>query len=134
MAKMPFLPKEIPDNDTADALQAADIIDVSNYFDKAANKLRWRSPGGNWIILRFGYTSTGKTIHPAVPEGTGYEVDKLDTAAVAFQFEQTAGRMIREAGSYTGKTFKGILFDSYEGGFQNWTAAMPSLFRATERI
>jgi hypothetical protein len=129
MAKMPFLPKEIPGDDTADALQDNDIIDVGRYFDVVANTLCWQPPAGNWIILRFGYTSTGKVVHPAVPEGTGYEVDKLDTAAVAFQFEQTAGRMIREVGSYTGKTFKGILFDSFEGGFQNWTAAMPSLFR-----
>lgn len=127
MTKMPLLPDKIPLEDTSNALQANDIVDVSRYFNN--NKLSWKPPKGNWLILRFGYTSTGKTIHPAVPEGSGYEVDKLDTAAVAFQFEQTTGRMIREAGEYTGKTFKGILFDSFEGGFQNWTETMPFLFR-----
>jgi hypothetical protein len=30
--------------------------------------------------LRFGYTTTGKTNHPAVPEGHGLEIDKLDAS------------------------------------------------------
>jgi hypothetical protein len=66
--------------------------------------------------------------HPAVPEGHGLEVDKLDSAAVAYQFEQALGRMIREAGPRAGKTFTGILFDSFEGGFQNWTDHFPEQF------
>ncbi|MCH5598404.1 glycosyl hydrolase [Niabella ginsengisoli] len=128
MAKMPYLPDNIPGDDTANALQPNDIIDVTAYYDVAANKLNWKGAPGKWVILRFGYTATGKKLHPAVDEGTGYEVDKLDTAAVRFQFEQTVGRMIREAGAYTGKTFKGILFDSFEGGFQNWTPSLPGQF------
>lgn len=129
MAKMPYPPENVPKEDTTNALQPNDIIDVTSYFNTTTNKLDWERPRGNWIILRFGYTSTGAKLHPAVEEGTGYEVDKLDTAAVRFQFEQTVGRMIKEAGKYTGKTFKGILFDSFEGGFQNWTATFPDQFK-----
>lgn len=129
MASVPYLPSKVPDNDTISALQTYDIIDITPYYDTAANKLNWKPPHGKWIILRFGYTTTGKKLHPAVDEGAGYEVDKLDTAAVRFQFEQTIGRMIKEAGDYTGKTFKGVLFDSFEGGFQNWTASLPDQFQ-----
>ncbi len=87
-------------------------------------------PPGNWVILRFGFTSTGRGNHPAVPEGTGLEIDKLDADAVAFQFEQAIGRIIREAGPLAGTTFNGLLFDSFEAGFQTWTARLPSEFFA----
>jgi hypothetical protein len=87
-------------------------------------------PPGDWVILRFGFTTTGRGNHPAVPEGTGLEIDKLDADAVAFQFEQAIGRIIREAGPLAGKTFNGLLFDSFEAGFQTWTAKFPSAFSA----
>lgn len=103
------------------------VIVLSDKMD-AAGRLVTQLPRGNWTILRFGYTTTGKTNHPAQPEGHGLEIDKLDAAAVAFQFDQSLGRMIREAGPLAGTTFNAILFDSFEGGYQNWTAAMPAEF------
>lgn len=128
MVKVPFQPKELRDTTKSKAFQQQDIIDLSAYFNPATGKLNWNAPAGNWTILRFGYTSTGAHVHPAVPEGSGFEVDKLDTAAVRFQFQQTVGKMIQVAGDLTGKTFKGFLFDSFEGGYQNWGAAMPAFF------
>lgn len=103
------------------------VIVLSDKMD-ATGRLTASLPTGRWTILRFGYTTTGKTNHPAVPEGHGLEIDKLDPEAVAFQFERSLGRMIREAGPLAGSTFNGVLFDSFEGGFQNWTAAMPREF------
>ena len=35
-------------------------------------------PPGRWIVLRFGYSLTGRSNHPASREGTGLEVDKLN--------------------------------------------------------
>ena len=86
-------------------------------------------PAGRWTILRFGFTTTGSQNHPAVSEGHGLECDKFDVAAAEFQFEQALGRIIREAGPLAGKSFKGILFDSFEGGFQNWSDAFPQQFQ-----
>lgn len=86
-------------------------------------------PEGDWTIIRFGFTTTGRTNHPAVTEGHGLEVDKFDPEAVTFQFNQALSRIISEARPYLGKTFKGILFDSFEGGFQNWTDAFPEMFK-----
>ena len=39
--------------------------------------LRWTAPEGRWRVFRFGASLTGKTNHPASPEATGLEVDKL---------------------------------------------------------
>ena len=94
-----------------------------------AGRLRTQLPIGQWTILRFGFTSTGSHNHPAVPEGHGLEIDKMDPQAVAFQFDKALGRIIRDAGPLTGKSFKGILFDSFEGGFQNWTDHFPGEFQ-----
>ena len=105
---------------------------VLNLTSKMTNDglLATTLPPGDWVILRFGFTTTGRGNHPAVPEGTGLEIDKLDADAVAFQFEKAVGRIIEEAGPLAGKTFTGLLFDSFEAGFQTWTAKFPSEFSA----
>lgn len=103
------------------------VLNLSRFL-ASDGVLSCQIPEGKWTILRFGFTTTGSTNHPAVPEGHGLEVDKLDPRAVKFQFDQALSRIICEAKPYLGKTFKGILFDSFEGGFQNWTDQMPTEF------
>jgi hypothetical protein len=105
------------------------VIDLTRRVD-ATGRLAATLPPGEWTILRFGFTTTGKTNHPAVKEGHGLEIDKLDAGAVAFQFEQAVGRLLKEAGPLAGPTFNALLFDSFEGGFQNWTDSLPEQFRA----
>lgn len=109
------------------AIPEDQVIMLSGKMD-ASGKLSADLPRGRWMILRFGFTTTGSTNHPAVPEGKGLEIDKLDADAVAFQFDRALGRVIREAGPLAGKTFNGILFDSFEGGPQNWTDQFPAAF------
>lgn len=128
MSKPIFLTATVLAPDEKQALNQQEVIDITKSFDVETGLLKWTPPAGNWTILRFGYTTTGKIIHPAVEEGTGYEVDKLDPTAITFQFNQSLGRIIKDAGNLTGKTVKGILFDSFEGGFQNWTAMLPQWF------
>ncbi len=41
-----------------------------------------RRQPGNWVVLRFGYSLLGITNHPATPEATGLEVDKLNRGFV----------------------------------------------------
>jgi hypothetical protein len=116
--------------DPAGCIPRGQILDVTAGFDPATGTLRVDLPPGSWTLLRFGFTSTGSTNHPAAPEGHGLEVDKMDPAAVADYFDHALGRMIREAGPLAGRTFRAILFDSFEGGPQNWTDAFPAQFRA----
>jgi len=103
------------------------VLHLTDKMD-AQGRLVATLPAGDWVILRFGYTPTGAQNHPAQPEGHGLEADKLDVDTVTFQFEQSLGRIIREAGPLAGTTFKGILFDSFEAGFQNWTEKYPAEF------
>ena len=93
--------------------------------------LTCKLPAGKWTIIRFGFTTTGSTNHPAVPEGHGLECDKFDAEIVKFQFDNALGTIINNGQEYLGTTFRGLLFDSFEGGYQNWTKDFPDKF---ERI
>jgi len=129
-AKINDAAKPIP-HPAANPMPAIPLNQVINLTGKmdASGKLTAKLPAGKWVILRFGYTATGAQNHPAQPEGHGLEVDKLSVDDVTFQFEHSLGRVIREAGPLAGKTLKGILFDSFEAGFQNWTAKFPDEFK-----
>jgi hypothetical protein len=116
--------------DPAGCIPRGQVLDVTASFDPATDTIRAALPPGRWTILRFGFTSTGSTNHPAAPEGHGLEVDKMDPDAVSMYFDHALGRMLREAGPLAGKTFRAILFDSFEGGPQNWTDTFPAQFRA----
>ncbi|MCX6968103.1 MAG: glycosyl hydrolase [Verrucomicrobia bacterium] len=120
-------PVSRPAGAASPGIPADKVINLTGKMD-ASGKLTATLPPGRWVILRFGYSATGATNHPAQPEGKGLEADKLDPETVAFEFEHSLGRIIREAGPLAGKTLKGILFDSFEAGFQNWTAHFSTEF------
>jgi len=90
--------------------------------------LEWDAPEGTWDILRFGYTSTGAVNGPATREGTGLECDKMDAAASDLHFRNFPKKLIEQAGAFTGNTFRFLLIDSWECGYQNWTAGFPAEF------
>ena len=100
-----------------------EVIDLTSKMDSDGT-LNWQPEEGDWAIIRFGYTTTGKVNHPASPAGTGLESDKMDKAAMDIHFNHFPAKLIEEAGEFAGNTFKFMLIDSWEAGFQNWTAAM----------
>lgn len=90
----------------------------------------WDAPAGDWTVVRLGCTTTGRTNHPAQPEGRGFEVDKMDRAAVGRFFRNgLPGRLasMRTAGGEP--AFKALLIDSHEAGMQNWTPRLIEEFR-----
>ncbi len=105
--------------------------DIVNLTDKMSEdgSLAWDAPEGNWTIIRFGYTSTGATNGPATKEGTGLECDKMDTSALNLHWVNFPQKLIDHAGKYAGNTFKFLLIDSWECGYQNWTGDFPEEFK-----
>ena len=98
----------------------------------AHGRLAWDVPPGNWIILRFGHTTTGKDNHPAPESGRGLECDKLSKAAAEAHFNGLMGRLIADnrALAGLGKTLVSTHIDSWEVGSQNWTPRMREEFRS----
>ncbi len=122
-----------PEPDTR-AISVEDLIPrekIINLTDKLRKngELNWEVPSGDWTIVRFGYTTTGITNHPAPPEGEGLECDKLCKKGVETHWNNIVERVIQDAGPRKGKSFSGILIDSYETGSQNWTEHFPEEFR-----
>ena len=115
-----------------DVVATNDIIDLTNKMN-ADGTLNWTTPtvGGEWKIIRLGYSLLGIDNHPASPEATGPEVDKLDPVAVRKYFENyldqykdaTAGLMGSEGG------LQYMITDSWEAGAQNWTGNLPAEFQ-----
>ena len=85
-------------------------------------RMIWDVPPGRWRIYRFGVSLTGKKNHPAPPEATGLEVDKLDAKAWEAYFKE----FFR---IYEGAPVQYVLTDSYEAGQMTWTADMFQKFK-----
>jgi hypothetical protein len=121
-----------PEIKPEEAIQKAEVVDLTSKM-KANGTLEWTPPTGNWLVLRLGYSLTGKTNHPASPEATGLEVDKLNADHVSDYFSKYLDQYKDATGGLMGKNgLQYVITDSWEAGTQNWTDKMMAEF-ATRR-
>ena len=93
--------------------------------------LTWKAPAGKWRIYRFGASLTGKQNHPAPPEATGLEVDKLDADAWNRYFHTYLDMYKDAAGGLLGERgIQYLMIDSYEAQQMTWTPKMEQAFKA----
>jgi hypothetical protein len=105
----------------AAAIQKSNVVDLTSKM-RPDGTLDWTPPPGRWVVLRFGYSLTGVTNHPASPEGTGLEVDKLSREDVKEYMNTYLDNYKNAVGPLMGK--KGLQYvinDSWEAGTANWT-------------
>ena len=69
----------------------------------AEGRLDWEVPAGQWTVMRFGSTPTGRENWPARTEGRGLECDKLSKEAVAAHFTNFVSALIEDAGPAAGE-------------------------------
>jgi hypothetical protein len=96
------------------------IVDLSSHL-RPDGRLDWDVPAGNWTVMRFGRTSTGRNNHPAREGGFGLECDKLSKEAARVMFDGLMARLVKEVGPLAGKSLTATHIDSWEVGSQNWT-------------
>ena len=101
--------------DPVTVVQDLSLVDQGGFFI-------WKVPPGRWRVYRFGVSLTGKKNHPAPPEATGLEVDKLDPKAWEAYFKE----FFR---IYEGAPVQYVLTDSYEAGQMTWTRNMFNEFK-----
>ncbi|HEV7714564.1 MAG TPA: glycosyl hydrolase, partial [Steroidobacteraceae bacterium] len=120
-----------PPVEPGEAIPQARVIDLTSRMS-ADGKLRWMAPKGRWRVLRFGYSLTGQTNHPATEEATGLEVDKLDRARVkAYLDTYLAGyEKVLGPSRIGAQGLRALLVDSIEVGPQNWTESLPLEFKS----
>lgn len=112
----------------AAVIARSEVIDLTAKMDPEG-RLDWEVPAGRWEILRLGYSLTGAKNRPAVPEGTGFEVDKLSRKHVEAYFRAYVDPVAEALGPLFGRSFRYLLMDSWEAGVQNWTEDMAGEFR-----
>ena len=119
-----------PQFDTSMVIRKTDVIDLTSKMGTDGT-LDWTPPDGKWVVLRFGYSLLGITNHPATPEATGLEVDKLDHRYVKNYFEKylDSYKDTVEAGNMGKKGIRYVINDSWEAGSQNWTDNMLAQFK-----
>ncbi len=117
-----------PDVSPADTIHKADIVDLTARM-RPDGVLDWTPPSGKWVILRFGHSLLGVTNHPASPEATGLEVDKLNPQHVRSYMTEYLDQYGSAAGPLMGsRGLRFLISDSWEAGAQNWTEQLPSEF------
>lgn len=117
------------------ALPAEGIVGKSKVVDltgkmQTNGHLEWDSPPGDWIIYRFGHTTTGTLMQPAQWKATGLECDKMSLSAVSFHMDHIIGEIQKHLGDLIGTGFTHVHFDSYEAGNSTWTPKMTEEFAA----
>ncbi|HKJ68259.1 MAG TPA: glycosyl hydrolase, partial [bacterium] len=124
-AKAGYEREDRPEPDTRsispeETIPISQIIDLTDQM-QADGRLNWEVPEGHWTVVRFGYTTTGVTNHPAPPEGEGLECDKLSKEGAEAHWNGIVTKVLEDAGPRAGRTLNSVLIDSYETDDQNWT-------------
>ncbi|WP_057935630.1 glycosyl hydrolase [Algoriphagus resistens] len=115
-------------HDSVEAIAVTDVMDLTSLM-KTDGSLIWDAPAGKWRILRLGYSLTGRQNHPASPEATGLEVDKLDPGAVGRYINHYLDLYQDATGGKLGPGGLGfMILDSYEAGHMNWTPGFQDEF------
>ncbi len=109
------------------AISKDSVLDISNKMD-LNGRLRWDAPAGNWMIYRFGHTTTGALIQPAQPQATGLECDKMNEKAVSFHMDHMISEIKKHLGNLAGTVMTDVYFDSYEIDDVTWTPNMKQEF------
>jgi len=113
---------------SGEAISREDTLDLTAKL-LPDGKLMWDVPEGDWVVLRLGYTPTGKDNHPAPKEGTGLECDKFSKTALDVHWAGFMAKILADIGPLAGKTLNTSLIDSYEVGGQDWTADFRAEFQ-----
>jgi alpha-L-rhamnosidase len=117
-----------PDIAPADAVPLGQIVDLTGKM-RPDGSLNWQVPEGNWAVVRMGYSLTGKKNHPATPEATGFEVDKLSSRHVSDYMNTYTDMVSSAVAPNYSNSFRYFLMDSWEAGQENWTEDMLAEFK-----
>lgn len=119
-------PHAVPEKD---CVRLETIIDLTKNVNDSG-ELVWNAPSGKWTVMRIGHTSTGAR-NETGGGGKGLECDKLNQAAVEYQFDQWFGEILRQIGpDLASRVLKVFHVDSWECDSQNWTEGVREQFSA----
>ncbi len=105
-----------------------DILNITSQMDSEGN-LNWDAPGGEWSIMRIGYTCTGSHVSTSSGDWQGSVLDYMSKEAFDFYWNDVVEPIFKTAGGHVGTTLKYMETDSWECGGMNWTDNFPEEFK-----
>ncbi|MCG6187596.1 glycosyl hydrolase [Maribellus maritimus] len=121
-----FLLSNLPENNRrmqnapGFAVKKEDIQNLTSLMDSEGN-LTWEVPGGEWSILRIGYTCTDSYVSTSSGDWQGNVLDYMSKDAFDFYWNDVVVPIFKAAGDHVGTTLKYMETDSWECGGMNWT-------------
>jgi len=134
----------VPADKPAAELAAADIVDVSAFFDRATDTLRlpseWENSAKNsrlprkYHFYRLGHAPSMANPHPLPDDiiGRALEADKMSRDASIRYWTPLIASLKKHGAGHIGKALTYVWLDSYEAGEQTWTPAFRERFIAAK--
>ncbi|MBN2296901.1 MAG: hypothetical protein JXM70_31030 [Pirellulales bacterium] len=118
----------VPKNDKKTIAGLSAVVNLSKQFKDG--KLSWSVPDGEWVILRFVCSNTGKRLMIPGPKSDGLEIDFLDPAATRRHFKYILDRLGITPENAAEVGLNQLSLDSMEqpGGIP-WTDRFPEYFK-----
>lgn len=91
--------------------------------------LQWYFPAGEWVILRFGYTTSGAQVSTSSGKWKGRVIDYMSEKQFMRYWDQHVKPLLEDVKPMVGKTLKYLQTDSWELDGINWTEDFAAQFR-----
>ncbi len=119
--------EEFPGDGADQAIAPEQTIDLTDRFKDGA--LRWDVPAGDWTVIRYGMTSTGKrNSYASAGYRGGLCYDPLNKTGVTAQWNDVAKPLI-DIARKNGSSLTFLHVDSWEMGLCNWTQGFEASFK-----
>jgi len=125
------LSRRINNTETPDSacIPMNSIIDLTGKLNEDGTLNDWQPPAGKWKIMRFGYTTMGRTNGSGA--GQGLESDKFSADGARIAFEGWYERVQEHVGPELSANVLTMLnIDSWECGSQNWSPVFRDEFQS----
>jgi len=96
------------------------IIDLTNRID-AEGRLKWQTPAGKWVIMRFVCSNTGERLKVPSPNSDGLATDHFSREATLTFLKYLTDRLETKMGDLRKTALKYLYLASYEVRGAIWT-------------
>lgn len=94
--------------------------------------LQWAAPAGDWVVVRFGCSTSPREYRAYTKFGDGprsWEIDPFRSSTMDHHFAKTVGELIKDVPQQVGRTFQFVQIDSSEIDWPDWTPAFREEFK-----
>jgi hypothetical protein len=119
----------IPANTIKNGLDTSKVINVTKYFDPATDMLNWKTPAGDWEIMRYVCSNSGQQLVLPSPHSAGLTIDHFDSTAVRTHLMYIINRLKPVLGDFRKTALKSLYLASYEARGFVWTSTLPKEFK-----